>query len=141
MTFNTPDAPTENKASTAKKGYSIWSLLVIITLLAVWMAIPRRITSESLGIPLFFLCHQLALWVLIGVSLWLVLGRRIWVLLIVVAVIVLMWTPITMAVVESALTGNRVNTLGERLVNSIGLRDYYDFVVRSIYIGLGYGSS
>ncbi len=42
----------------AKKGYSIWSLMVIMTLLAVWLAIPRRATIRDFNLPgqyLFFI--------------------------------------------------------------------------------------
>ncbi len=52
-----------------KRGYSIWSLLVIMTLLAVWMAIPRTVSlgkwPESV-LVFFIVFHQLTLWSLVG---------------------------------------------------------------------------
>ncbi len=43
---NAPDELHDGASSAPKRGYSIWSLLVIMTMLAVWLAVPRR--SESL---------------------------------------------------------------------------------------------
>lgn len=125
----------------SKGGFSIWSLLVIMKLLAVWMAVPRRITAPHMPLSamLFFLCHQMTFWWLIAAAAWLLLGKRKWVTLTFGALIVLVWTPITMVVVEMAFTGNQVNTLGERLVRSTGLGEEYSFVFRSIFTGLGYG--
>ncbi len=51
-----------------KRGYSIWSLLVLTTLIAVVLAIPRRIASGRVLFSFFILSHQVSLWLLVGLS-------------------------------------------------------------------------
>ncbi len=51
----------------AKKGYSIWSLLVIMTLLAVLLALPKpTLTYGPVLHALLAGSHKVALWVLFG---------------------------------------------------------------------------
>lgn len=61
-----------------KKGYSIWSLLVVMTLLAVWLAVPRTLSIGKLPeifLVFFIVLHQITFWVLIGCVIGLVSGR------------------------------------------------------------------
>lgn len=122
------------------KGCSIWSLLVIMTLLAVWMAIPRRITSHAYPVHVFFIGHQIALWLVVGIGLWLVLGKRTLLLVTILAAIVIVWLPIGLSVIETALTGTVGNTKCEQFVRYLGLHGFYTFVYRGLFTGLGYGN-
>lgn len=64
------------EAGVKSKGYSIWSLMVIMTLLAVWLAVPRRWEFERRYLELFIVFHQLMLWLLVGSLIWNVTGRK-----------------------------------------------------------------
>ncbi len=54
----------------AERRYSIWALLVIMTLLAVWLALLKQWKTNGLSayqMAVCFTCHQLWLWILVGI--------------------------------------------------------------------------
>lgn len=116
-----------------KGGYSIWSLLVIMTLLAVWMAIPRTL---SLGkwpdtvLVFFILFHQITLWALIASVIWLVTGRRRVVLYLLTGIITIFWGPFMLVAVERSLF--KSEHVSAFLVRT-GLADVLDPLHSAIY--------
>ncbi len=57
-----------------KKGYSIWSLLVTMTLLAVWMAVREGGQETVYHAEIIFVVHQLVALAVVGSLLWTVTG-------------------------------------------------------------------
>ncbi len=125
--------------SAANKGYSIWTLLVIMTLLAVALAIPRQSEQPKFGPAnaTFLLCHQLVLWSLGAVLIWLTTGKRSSVCIVVAATIAVVWLPLMSALFENALTGNATRTWST--LDAVGLYDGYGMFYRTIYRICGYG--
>ena len=116
-----------------KKGYSIWSLLVIMTLIAVWLAIP---TTLSLGkwpdtvLGFFILFHQITLWTLIASIIWLFTGRRRVVLYLLTGIITVFWGPFVLVAFERCLFKSEY--VAGLLVRT-GLSDVLDPVYSAIY--------
>lgn len=131
--------------SAGKKGYSIWSLLVIMTLLAVWLAMPRHFSRWTIaGLdPTFFsmcctLCHLASLWLLLGNLVWLLAGRSRLVLSIGTVVALLFWGPIVLAFLEGLCTDAGDHPRLRAAMSALGLyQGYVDFYDR-LYGWLGY---
>ena len=144
MTSNTPsslaDKAAKDDLTTPKRGYSIWSLLVIMTLLAVLLAIPKP-TSANIGALLhaiFVGCHQVALWVLFGTLVWMILGKRRSVLFVECLVLVVVWGPL-FAVIAEDLISDR-HTVVRGTLETFGLFDAYGKMYEWIFKTFGYGS-
>jgi hypothetical protein len=118
---------------------SIWAIVVFIGMFAVWLATPRHSPYAKLIMPQmkFFLCHQLALWTLIGTFVWLVAYRRRFTLLIGISLLTVVWLPMLSAVLEHAFT--RKTTLTHSVLSSAGLGDLYYSGYQKLYTAFGYG--
>ena len=129
------------EAGVTKKSYSIWSVLVIMTLLAVWFAIPRRTTAEhfNLASQYFFVLHQVTLWMIIGVLCWLLSGRRKLVAIAFGIAIVVVWTPIFWTLCEIAYSGKVGASVA--FMDYIGLTAIYTRIYDTIGWAFGYGPS
>lgn len=123
----------------SNRGYSIWSLLLIMTLLAIVLAIPRQSIQPSFGRDnaTFLLCHQLLLWSLGAVCVWLMTGKRSSVRLVVAATVLVVWLPLMSALLEDAITGNATTTWS--VLTAIGLSEGYGMFYQAIYRMGGYG--
>ncbi len=122
----------------AKKGYSIWSLMVIMTLLAVWLAIPRRATIRDFNLPgqYFFVFHQVTLWTIVGAAIWLLSGCRKLVAVAFGIAILIVWTPIFWTLSEIALTGKVGASVA--FMDYIGLTKVYTRIYDTIGWAFGY---
>lgn len=102
--------PDEYRAWPIRKDrYSIWSLLVVMTLLAVWLAVPRRISVgqwPDFLLLMFVMVHQLALWVIVAYVLWVVSSKRRFVLYALATLIFVLWAPIVGMICEQELLGS-----------------------------------
>ena len=136
----TPDYLPDSKSVVAKRGYSIWSLLVIMTLLAVVLAIPKSTLVDFSPVirALFMGCHQFALWVLVGTLIWMLLGKRRVVLLLESIVFVVVWGPLFAVVMENLIGGN--HRITRTALESLGLFDHYGQLYTWISSTFGYGS-
>ncbi len=122
-----------------KKGYPIWSLLVIMTLLAVWLAIPRRWSfsvMDQYSMMWFFLIHQVALWTLMFGLAWILLCKRRLVLYLLLCVLMVLWVPQAVFTAELQFTGTSVTW---RLLESVGLAEIYSEFVTLTFLRFGYG--
>lgn len=139
---NNPDDKADSRPITAKNGYSIWSLLVIMTLLAVLLAIPKPKLADFEPMTRIFLvaCHQVALWVLFGRLLWMLLGKRRSVLILELIVVVVVWGPLFGALTEDVLGGNGSHPIVNALLTPFGLYDAYGALYDWIFRTFGYGS-
>lgn len=128
------------EVSESKRGYSIWSLLVIMTLLAVLLAIPKP-TSASIGglfYALFVGCHQIALWILFGTLVWMILGKRRSVIVIECLVLLIVWGPLFGIIAEDLIYARRDGFVRGGL-KLFGLFDAYGQLYDWIFRTFGYG--
>ena len=144
MLSNTPgnlaDKAAMDNLTAPNRGYSIWSLLVIMTLLAVLLVIPKP-TSANLGgaiHALFVGCHQVALWLLAGTLAWMILGKRRSVLVIECLVLVLVWGPLFAIIAEELISGSSQGVVRGTL-KAVGLFDGYGAMYDWIFRTFGYG--
>ncbi len=129
----------------SKKGYSIWSLLVIMTFLAVWLAVPRNFSRWTISgmNPTFFsmcctLCHLALLWLLVGVVVWRLTGKRRYVLYLESTLAILFWLPILLAFVEGMFTDAGDHPMLRTMMSGLGLyQGYIDFYDK-LYGWFGY---
>lgn len=129
----------------AKKGYSIWSLFMIMTLLAVWLALPRHFSQWTIaGVnPTFFsmcctLCHLALLWLLLGTLFWMLAGMRRLVVYFVAMAALLFWTPIVLAFIEGLFTDAGDHPRLRAVMSAVGLyQGYIDFYDK-LYGWFGY---
>ena len=120
------------------KGYSIWSLLLIMTLLAVWMAVPRKLSSgqwSAFVLDFFFLLHQLSLWSLASSMIWLITAKRYDVLFVCAGATLLFWGPLLFMLIERRLFGSEIVEL---LVNGSGWGYVVEPFYRAVARGFGY---
>ena len=91
----------------AKGSYSIWSLMLIMTVLAVWLGIPRQsVNGRTYGAALFFTSHQIAGWILVSKFIWAVTGKRRIVFGILMAVVLVAWLPALLVTVTEPFSGD-----------------------------------
>ncbi len=121
-----------------KKGYSIWSLLVIMTLLALWLAVPRTLSNGILPVwfsELFIAAHQIVLWSMISGLIWFASGKSRSIAYLLTGVVVLPWAPLLIVSLERGCF-DTAYALG--LMNRLGLMQvlgaFYDLVSH----GFGY---
>lgn len=113
----------------AKKGYSIWSLLVITGLIAVWTVVPSWINLEAVRDnlnDLFFIGHQLVLWIACSVLIWIACQKRKVVAFICFLIIATAWGPAVVALGEEMSNVGYVapNRTYEALAK-VGLANHY----------------
>ena len=132
------DSKDTAEASVKKKGYSIWSLMVIMTLVAVWLAVPRNLSNGIWRVwflDLFIAAHQIVLWSMIASLIWIVSGKRRGVAYLLTVVVVLAWAPLLIVSLERAcLHTNYALGLMYRIGLMQGLGVFYDSVTH----GFGY---
>lgn len=129
------------RVSEAHKGYSIWSLMVLTTLLAVVLAMPKRVLDSSWPgaiRALYVGCHQVAIWVLVGTLIWMLLGKRRIVLGIEIVVVLIVWGPLFLAVAEN-LSGSHKNAILRGALEPFGLFDAYGKFYEWMFQAFGYG--
>ncbi len=124
-----------------KKSYSIWSLLVIMTLLAVLLSLPKP--TNSCGPMIHALLagsHQVALWVLFGRLIWMLTGKRRSVLIAESIVAIVVWGPLFIAIAEDVLGGGMgKHTVVRTVLSPLGLYDAYGQLYQWIFKTFGYG--
>ena len=128
------------EAGVTKKSYSIWSLLVIVTLLAVWLAVPRAWNLpgvDNIQEEFFFLCHQVVLWCTVFVFIWLSLGRRRLVLWLCMGLLVLAWGPLCLWLMEAVIR-DRYDGVVDQALHGSGLYDPYSTLYGTLHENLGY---
>ncbi len=124
-----------------KQGYSIWSLLVITTLLAILLAMPKPTRDFGPVLHIFLSAsHQVALWVLCGRLIWMLLGKRRSVLIIESIVVLIVWGPLFAAITEDVLGGRNNHALVRTVLGTLGLYDAYGELYEWIFKTFGYGS-
>ena len=126
----------------AKKGYSISSLLLITGLFAVWTVIPKCINLEAVRDnlnELFFVGHQLVLWIACSVLIWMASHKRKPVAFFCSLVIIAAWGP---AVVELAEDMSNVGYIAPNYTHEalakVGLAEHYQRFYRAVSLTFGY---
>ncbi len=118
----------------AKKSYSIWSLLMITTLLAVLVSQFPRTVCRKFYHPTtleYFVTHQLMIWTSIAIAVWMLAGRRLWIAYLLVTLMALLWTPI-------ALDAYTNSTLHYPFLQRCGVRRLYTDFYRELRVRLNY---
>lgn len=134
LDLNSADEIADSKSTVAKRGYSIWSLLVIITLVAVLVSPFPRTVCRKFYHPTsleYFVTHQLIIWTSIAIAVWMLAGRRLWIAYLLVALMTLLWTPI-------ALEAYTNSTLHYPLLQRCGVRWLYNDFYRELRVRLNY---
>ncbi|MCC6507529.1 MAG: hypothetical protein IT423_00370 [Pirellulaceae bacterium] len=111
----------------AKNGYSIWLLLVFMTLLGLLMAIPKLIALSSVrdnASEIFFVCHQLCMWCSCGTLVWLASGKNRIVLSLCVLSIMACWLPAIVIVTEMVVRNSPPQYM-DWLLKQVMLYDAY----------------
>lgn len=95
-----------------RRGNSIWSMLVIMTLLAVWLAVPRHsalFAAQSNSGAFYWMAHQLLLWMALAVTIWLLLGKRRILMYAFATVFGVAWTPLAICLLEGTISATEVS--------------------------------
>lgn len=130
---------TDIVPSVAKKGYSIWSLMVIMTLLAVLLALPKPTRAYGPLLHVFLAAsHQIALWGLFGRMIWMLLGKRRSVLIFEAILVVIVWGPLFAIIAEDVISGSRQGVV-RGVLKAVGLFDGYGAMYQWIFRTFGYG--
>lgn len=141
----TSELDDSDTASAPKKGCSIWSLLVIMTLLAVWLALPRQFSQLNFaGIsPVRFslvcaLYHHGLLWILVGMLITNITGKLRLLLYLWYAIVLVYWGPLFAAFIEGNLNPTGDHPLLRTAMSSIRLYDVFVNVYVLVYERFGY---
>lgn len=125
-----------------QKGFSIWSLMLIMTLLAVWLAVPRHSECFDIDVDnnslLLFCLHQVFLWSTIAALVWLLTKRRV-ILAVEIAILLIVWGPLLAALFEDQVLGAYNHPWVAALLWNLGVREEYNALMLYIYEQLGYG--
>ncbi len=128
--------PVRDDQGNSTNGLSIWSTIVFMSLLAVWIAIPRQY-SRGTFLTYHFFGHQIALWSLVGTFTWAFTGRRRSVFYLVLATIVIFWLPLLSNLTEQLLTGRTRMTYST--LHAMGIERAYGNFYKSLYELFRYG--
>lgn len=117
-------------------GLSIWSTIVFMSLLAVWIVIPRQY-SRATFLTHHFFWHQLALWSLVSTFVWACTGRRRSVLYLVLITLVILWLPLLSNLTEQSMTGRTRMTYST--LKALGIERAHGFFYKTLYELFRYG--
>ena len=122
---------------------SLRNAFLINLLLCILLAIPRASLSKvqfELRDLNFFVAHQVTFWLLLALNVWLFTGQSRIVAAMLLALIIVFWTPAVVILVErNASTDRGGRTVSERMLRKIDKSNYLDTVYTKLFIEFGYG--